>query len=133
METQVEPLKIQKEKAIQYKKMKSELEEVEVSLIVDDITNLNYTYQDKQGIIENLKNDILSLSTANSNQQAIVEQYKLKINNALENIQDLNQQLLQKTSQKEQLNSEKNIIIERQKYLKDNEKIKQTMIELREN
>ena len=133
LETQVEPLKIQKEKAIQYKKMKSELEEVEVSLIVDDITNLNYTYQDKQGIIENLKNDILSLSTANSNQQAIVEQYKLKINNALENIQDLNQQLLQKTSQKEQLNSEKNIIIERQKYLKDNEKIKQTMIEQREN
>ncbi|MBQ8233993.1 MAG: AAA family ATPase [Bacilli bacterium] len=133
LETQVEPLKIQKEKAIQYKKMKSELEEVEVSLIVDDITNLNYTYQDKQGIIENLKNDILSLSTANSNQQAIVEQYKLKINNALENIQDLNQQLLQKTSQKEQLNSEKNIIIERQKYLKDNEKIKQRMIEQKEN
>ena len=133
LETQVEPLKIQKEKAIQYKKMKSELEEVEVSLIVDDITNLNYTYQDKQGIIENLKNDILSLSTANSNQQAIVEQYKLKINNALENIQDLNQQLLQKTSQKEQLNSEKNIIIERQKYLKDNEKIKQIMIEQKEN
>ena len=42
LETQVEPLKEQKEKALIYGQKSKELEEVEVSLITSEITNINY-------------------------------------------------------------------------------------------
>ena len=46
LEPQIEPLKEAKEKALEYTRAKDELEDVEIALITEDITNINYQYQE---------------------------------------------------------------------------------------
>ena len=44
LEVQVEPLRIQKEALEKYLEVKDELEDLEISLITNDITNLSFKY-----------------------------------------------------------------------------------------
>ena len=65
LEVQVEPLKDQKEKALAYQRVKEELESHEIALITSDITNLNFTYQNKKDKITILQDEIEKISTSN--------------------------------------------------------------------
>lgn len=133
LENQIEPLKEQKKKAEKYIESKNELESIEVTLITNDITNMNYIYQDKLGKIDKIKEDILSLTTTNSNNEAIIEQYKLKITKIEEEYRLIQNELLEITKKVEQINSKKDIILERKKYEVDNTKLHDNIVSLNEN
>ena len=45
LEPRIAPLKEQKEKAIEYTNTKQELEKIEIALVTEDITNLNYEFK----------------------------------------------------------------------------------------
>lgn len=132
LEIQVEPLKEQKEKAVKYIAYKDELKDIEIALIANDITNINYDYQDKKKRIESLEKELISISTANTTQQAEIEKYKVQLNSFDEEITKLQQQILKKTSDVEQINSRKAIILERQKYQVDDVKKHNNLISLKE-
>lgn len=132
LENQVEPLKNEKEKTLKYNEVNDELRGIEVALITNDITTINFEYQDKKQKVEALKKDILSLSTTNTNNEAIIENYKLKISNYEADIKKTSQELIDITQKAEQVNSQKNIILERQKYKVEDSKLHQNIINLKE-
>lgn len=132
LEMQVEPLKEQKEKAIKYIAYKDELKDIEIALIANDITNINYDYQDKKRRIEVLEKELISINTSNTTQQAEIEKYKMQLSSFDDKISELQQQILKQTSKVEQINSRKAIILERQKYKVDDVKQHNNLINLKE-
>ena len=73
LDNRVSPLREQKEKAIIYKEKKEKLEKIEVAVITNDITNLNFKYQMNKQKIEELNKEIMSISTTNNNSEVEIE------------------------------------------------------------
>lgn len=132
LENQVLPLKEQKEKALDYLEIKNELENIEVSLITKDINDINYNYKTKKTLIENLNNEILTLSTNSSGNEAKISEFKLGIDKLNSEINENNKALLDSISKVEKLNSRKTIILERQKYKVEETKLHTRLLELKE-
>lgn len=132
LEIQVEPLKEQKRIALEYLDLEDELKHLEISLIVDDVNKINLTYQENKQRIEELTNEITSISTNNSTNEVKIEEYKNNINNCQKKIQELQKELLESTSNVEKINSRKQIILERKKYEVDNAKLHDNLINLKE-
>ena len=132
LEVQVEPLRIQKEKALQYQELNNELEGIEIALITGDITNLNYEYQQSKNKIESLQLEISKLSTNNSLGEAKVLDYKNKISDLDIKIRSSQDNLIDLTTKVEQINSRKAIILERQKYSVEDAKLHENLVQLKE-
>jgi len=116
LEVQVEPLREQKIKALEYINLNEELKELEISLIASDITNINYKYQENKNKIDELNKEIIKLTTNNTSNEAKTSSYKLKINELDNEIRKLQSELLEMTSKVEKINARKQIILERKKY-----------------
>ena len=132
LEVQVNPLKEQKEKALKYNEINSELESIEVALISSEITDLNFKYQDSKNKIEELNNEITTVSASNSKNEAKIEEYKLNIAKLTSEIDKMQKDLIDQTTLVEQINSRKKILIERQKYEVENTKLHNNLIDLKE-
>ncbi len=132
LEAQVNPLKEQRDKAVIYKQTKQELEGLEVGLITSDITVINEKYQQNKQRIEQLENEIITLSTNHSESEAKILDYKGKLSTLDEQINVMHNKLIELTSQVEKINGEKQLIIERQKYVVEDQKLHNQSIELKE-
>ena len=129
---QVEPLKEQREKAIEYKKTKNELEQIEVALITNDITNINYKYQNSKNKVEQLNKEIIEITTQNATNEAVIEEYKNSLTSIEKEVSELQKQLIGATTLAEQINSKKNILLERKKYEVENAKLHTNLINKKE-
>ncbi len=114
LELRVEPLREQSEKAQEYLEVKDKLKDIEVSLLVSEITDINNVYQENKKKIEKLNNEIVSLNTLISNNK--LEEVKVKSLELEKDINELNNKLIAKTREEEELNSKRNIVHERSKY-----------------
>ena len=132
LEPQIEPLKKQKEQALEYTKAKEELESIELSLITEDITNINYEYQESKNQIDKLNDEIIKLSSSSSTYEAETTKIKNEILKIETNIKETQNTILSLTTEAEKLNSRKAIIIERKKYEVDNVKFHNNILELKE-
>ena len=132
LKNQVEPLKEQRDKAVIYLEKKDELESVEVALITKDITDINYKYVESKNKIEVLNKELIEISVTNTNKEAKIEEYKLNLNKLEKEINELNKELLEKTTLVEKLNSEKTILLERKKYDVEDTKLHNNILELKE-
>ena len=132
LENRIEPLKIQKEQAIKYNNLSDELKSIEVALIVNDITNLNFEYQQDKGKIDTLKLEISKLSTNNSVGEAKIIDYRKNIADLEVEIKKYQDNLVLLTSQVEKINSRKAIILERQKYNVQDSKVHENLVLLKE-
>ena len=133
LEVQVEPLREQKIKALEYINLNEELRELEISLIASDITNINYKYQENKDKIDELNKEILKLSTSNSTNESKTSSYKVKISELDNEIKKLQSELLEMTSKVEKINARKQIILERKKYEVEDNKLHETLIKLKED
>lgn len=133
LEVQVTPLREQKEKALKYNEAKEELEDIEVALITHDITTINYDYMNKKNRVTEITNEILSKGNANTSSEAELENLKLNLSKLSDEIKSKQQQLLDVTKEVEQINSRKNIIIERKKYSVEDTKLHNHVLELTED
>ena len=133
LESQVEPLREQKRKALEYREITENLEKLEVALVTEDITTINEKYQQNKKQIEILTEELSSISTNNSKFEAQIEEYKLKQQVLNNQIQNLQKELLELTTKAEKLNSQKEIILERKKYEVDDIKLHNNILELKES
>lgn len=133
LEIQVEPLKEQKEKAIEYEMLKDELSNIEIALVANDITNINYKYQDKKEIVEKLNNELIELSNKNRGNDVTIEQNRVEITKLENKIKEKQNELLNVTAEVEKINGRKQIILERKKYQVDDIKLHNNILELKEN
>ena len=132
LKNQVEPLKEQKEKALEYINCSKELEDLEISLIAGDITNINYKYSSSKELLDVLNKEILTLSINNSGSEAKIEKHKLELNKILQELEVKQEEMLELTTKVEKINAEKQIIIERQKYNVADVKLHNNILELKE-
>ena len=129
----LEPLRVQSEKAKEYKKNKEELKEIEVSLITSDIENINNEYQLNKKTLEELSDEITIL---NNNASAYdIELFKekdlLKTNN--DNVNLYQSEILSLTKELEKIDADIRVLKEREKYASDNDKIENNIIFTKEN
>ncbi len=133
LEMQVTPLKEQSEKATIYLNAKKELEDVEISLIVNDLDTINTDYNTSKNKIEILNKDIIALSTSSSSFDADISKKKLELNNLNEELYKKQDELVEITKEVEKLNGEKNIISERKKYEVEDVKLHNNILSLKED
>ena len=132
LEKQVEPLKIEKQRALLHIEKKEELQNIEIALITSDITNLNYKYKDKKAKIQELNKEIINITTTNNTNEAKILQYKVRQTELENKIKQNQEELLKLTELSEKLNSQKKIILERQKYEVNDSKLHENIINLKE-
>lgn len=132
LEVQVEPLKEQRDVALKYQDAKEELDKIELALIVNDITNLNYEYQQNKAKIATLNEEIISMGSSNVTGEAKLENLKLALAKIDAELKENNKNLIEYSTKVEKINSEKNIILERQKYEASDEKVHNRLVELNE-
>ena len=132
LKLQVEPLKIQREKALEYLNVSNQLEDLEISLLASDITSINFKYSKDKEKQKLLNKEILDLTTNNTGNEAKIEKFKLEINKLEETLSIKQKELLEITTKVEKINAEKQIITERQKYNVEDSKLHNTILELKE-
>ncbi len=130
LETSLEPLREQAEVAKKYLQYKDELKNNEISLITNDITTLNKEYTTLKDREEELKTKLDSMQKAVNNEN--IDKLKLEIYKIDDELSTKNRQLLNLTEEISKLDSEKRITIERTKYEYSEDKIKNNLINLRE-
>ena len=132
LETRLTPLKEAKDKAIKYKTIHNELENMEIALITEDITNINFEYQNSKDKIDNLNKEVLTLMTSGTKNEAKIEKYKNNITALDEQIKFMQEKILELTTLSERLNSKKILIEERKKNQSEENKLHQKILELKE-
>ena len=128
----LEPLKEQSEKAKLYLDYKKQLENIEIALIANDITALNEEYTKVKDNVQRLNAELEKLDLSNTSDSSKVEQLKLesiKLDNEIENRNNLIFTLNREIAE---LESKKQITIERQKYEVDDAKLQSNMVQLKE-
>lgn len=132
LESQIGPLKEDRDKALIFQETNDKLEQLEVAYITEEITDLNEKYQLSKKKMESLNEEIISLSTINSTNSTSIEQGKVKLNEFDQKISNLQLQLIEQIKKVEKINSEKNILLERKQYEVDDIKLHNHLLELKE-
>ncbi len=114
VETRVNPLKEQSEKATAYLEIKKKLENIEVGVLVTEITNLNKEYIETKDKIKSLNTSIISLNKKVNDPE--IDELKIEVLNLEKKLQKINQELLNLSSLKEEINSQRLLLKERIKY-----------------
>ena len=130
LEGRVEPLREQSEKAKKYLEIKDKLKEVEIGLLVKEISDINQKYQDNKEKISVLEQEILALNTNINNGD--LDKLKIKNLELEKNIASLNNKLVILTQEEEELNGKRIIIKERSKYDATDLKVHENISYLRE-
>ena len=133
LEDRLTPLKDAKDKAIKYNETKSKLENLELSLITEDITNINFEYQKSKDKINALNKEVIALMTSGNQNEANIEKYKNSISSIEDQIRALQTKILDLTTLAERLNSQKSIIEERKKNQLEDYKVHQNILNLKES
>ena len=132
LEDRLEPLKIAKDKAIEYKDVNEKLENLEIALITKDVTNINFEYQESKNKIDILNKDVIELLATNSKNEAKIEKYKTNISSLDKQIKIMQEKVLELTTLSERLNSQKILINERKKNSIEDSKVHQNILTLKE-
>ena len=117
----LEPLKIQSIKAKEYKKLKDELKNIEVSLITHDIDYINNIYQKNKNRIDEFNYDLSLLKE------------KEILRNTNELIGKKNVDILSLTKEVEKIDADIRLLKEREKYKDETDKIESNIISIKEN
>ena len=133
LEDRLEPLKEAKDKALKYKNVNDKLENLEIALITEDITNINFEYQNSKDKIDTLNEEVIKLMTTGNQSEAKIEKYKNNINKLDEQIKSMQSKILELTTLAERLNSKKTLIEERKKNQTEDYKLHQNILSLKES
>lgn len=132
LDTQIEPLRKQKEAAEAYLDYKERLSSIEVALIVSDLERLNNEFHSNENRITSLQDEIANLMSKSSTSDVDLENAKKDLISVNEKIASLNNEYISLTRELERLNGEKNILNERSKYESNDIKVHDNITNLKE-
>ena len=128
----IEPLEKQSKVAKIYLETKANLENVEISLTAREISDLKEQELNLKRDIQVYENDLLKLGTVNTSDAAAIEALKIQILKLEEDISKINDEYLKICNLLADKLSQKQVMLERQKYEVSKEKIENSLIELKE-
>lgn len=132
LEVQVEPLKEESLKVEKYNKLSEELKDVEIALVASDITKYSLEYKELKEKKENIQKEILQLETDKNKGEAENLNKKIELEKYDNIINELNKSLIELTTQVEQVNTKRLMIIERSKYEVEDTKTHSILLEQKE-
>ena len=132
LEVNLAPLKEQKENAEKYLELKEELKTIEIASITEEITEIKSTYTELKSEIDELNIKIVEEDTSSSEDATNLEGLRLKNLRLDEKINGLNTKLLDATSRFVNLQNEKIMYTEREKFLGNREVVENNIIHLKE-
>lgn len=133
LEDRLAPLREEREKALEYKDSKDKMEGLDIALITEDITNLNFVYQENKEKLERLNSEVMETMTSSSTNEAEIEKYKVKITDTDLKIKEMQAKVIDLTEKAESLNSHRMVINERKKYEVDDERLHENIVRLKES
>lgn len=132
LDSNLAPLLEASNKAKKYTEIKDRLSNIEVSSIAYEINNLNTEYQNGKKRVEELENEIASISSNSSSYDVDVLKYKDKLREIRENISIKQSKIIELTKREEQIASDIKLLEERNKYKSDESRISNNIIKLKE-
>lgn len=132
LEGNVEPLRIQAEKAEKFLQTKEELKDIEVALLATDIKNLTYSLEEEKKKLKNLEQKMTSLDAHSSDEEKELEAFKQNRKELEEKINEMSEQIITFSQELSSLESKKQVIMERQKYEVDDQKLESNILLLKE-
>lgn len=130
--TTLEPLKQQSIVAQKYLDYKESLEQIEIALLANDITQINVEYNDVKEKVKQLTADIEGMEFDNSSGNSKIDQLKLESLKLDDEIEKKNAEVLKIINEISDLQSKKQITVERKKYEVDDTKLQNNIIALKE-
>lgn len=130
--TTLEPLKQQSIVAQKYLDYKESLEQIEIALLANDITQINVEYNEIKEKVKQLTTDIEGMEFDNSSGNSKIDQLKLESLKLDDEIEKKNAEVLKIINEISDLQSKKQITIERKKYEVDDTKLQNNIIALKE-
>ncbi len=128
----LEPLKAQAETASKYLKFKEELQETEIALIAYDVKEINTEYEEDKEKEKTLSEEILKIDNSNVIDNSKVDNLKLKLLKLEEQISEKTDKLYGLNMELSKLTSEKQVMLERQKYKVEDVKLEENLVNLKE-
>lgn len=132
LRVQVEPLLEQKEKAILYQTVSETLKNTEIALIVSDITTLSHQDQISKARIATLNEEILNINSQSRTNEAEISKVKVELDGLERKYNETQKTWIEKTTELEKINSQKQILLERKKYEVEDQKLHTSMVLLKE-
>ncbi|MCZ8520091.1 MULTISPECIES: chromosome segregation protein SMC [Paenibacillus] len=115
LEDQLEPLRVQSEKAIRFKELKAELKSSEIAMYVYQIEQIYETWTETNQKLEVLKEEQLQLSGFVSVHDAQLETHRLEMRALEEQVERLQQHLLHLSAEFEKCEGQGEVLKERKK------------------
>ncbi len=133
LETNLEPLKKQSINAKKYLENKKTLDEIEVSLIVSEVNEINVSYQNNKRLVNELNEEVISLEKNSNVDQTKIEKLKFEQAKKQEELYSIQNELTKVTEQAQSLLGKKDLIIERQKYDAKDSKVHENVVNIKES
>ncbi|MGO4110953.1 chromosome segregation protein SMC [Paenibacillus sp. YAF4_2] len=122
LEDQVEPLRVQSEKAIHFKQLREQLKTQEISMYVHNIENVYGSWSEANNKLERLKREQLELSTVVSKHDAHLEKDRQALRELEEALDQLHEAMLQYSEEYEKCEGFGEVLKERKKNLEQNKR-----------
>ena len=133
LETNLEPLKKQSEDAKKYLENKKKLDEIEVSLIVSEVNEINADYQSNKRLVNELNEQIIKLEKDSNVDSSKIEELKFKQARKEEELYNAQSMLTKISEEAQNLLGKKNLVVERQKYNASDSKVHDNLINIKES
>ena len=132
LESQVEPLKKESEKASKYNEIKSELTSVDVALIANDISKKYVNLEENKKRVSSLKENIAFKTSENRKLETEIEENKIKLIELESKESKIREELGNVTTDLSNALQKKELLIERTKYDKNSDEVKNNLIAVKE-
>ncbi|MDF2963199.1 MAG: chromosome partitioning protein Smc [Paenibacillus sp.] len=121
LEDQIEPLRVQSEKAIRFKELKEQLKSSEIAMYVYQIEQIYASWTETNTKLEKLKREQLELSAIVGQHDAHLEKHRWETRRLEEDIERLQEQLLQLSEEFEKCEGQGEVLKERKKNYASNQ------------
>lgn len=132
LETSLEPLKVQRDDALKYKKLKKENDELDIVLTAIDLKISEEVVNNLRSEIDRLNEEISTINTTNTSDTSKIERLKLTSTKLDNEISELNDKLILLNKDISDTDAEKQVILERKKYEVDDIKLQDNIVLMKE-
>ncbi|TDF98257.1 chromosome segregation protein SMC [Paenibacillus piri] len=115
LEDQIEPLRMQSEKAIRFKELKEQLKSSEIAMYVYQIEQIYASWTETNASLEKLRKEQLALSAVVGQHDAHLEKHRWETRRLEEEIEKLQEHLLQLSEEFEKCEGQGEVLKERKK------------------
>jgi chromosome segregation protein len=120
LEDQIEPLRVQSEKAIRFKQLKEQLKSGEISMYVYQIEQIHRSWTEASHKLASLQKEQLELSTVVSRHDALLEKERMEARRLEEEVDRLHEAVLRLSEEFEKSEGQGEVLKERGKNLQAN-------------